>query len=180
MNRSASFTDGNDVSVAPDDEVQYRFGARHGILLEVLQDGDALVCFFDTAEVEPVKWTHLCKVPIGYKQGKPNMRTRKYMAGDVVRLKPVTIMEAGDFSGGLRVRAGAHVVGINEDHIESIEVRAFKRGDLVQVDGYGNQFEGGAAYGVWEWGDGIQALVRWDDHGNVQIVAAAQVRPREV
>lgn len=108
------------------------------------------------------------------------MRTNKYVAGDVVRLKPVTILEAGEFTGGLRVRAGAHVVGINEDHIESIVVRAFNRGDPVQVDGYGSQFEGGAALGVFEWGDGVQSLVRWDDQNNVQIVAAAQVRPRDV
>jgi hypothetical protein len=57
------FTDGNNRSVRPLDVVEYRFGARRGILLEALSDGDAFVIFRDTKKIENVKWHHLCKVP---------------------------------------------------------------------------------------------------------------------
>lgn len=108
------------------------------------------------------------------------MRTKKYMAGDVVRLKPVTIMEAGEFTGGMRVRCGSHVVGINDDQIEEVVVRAFKRGDAVEVDGYGIGSTTGLAPATWEWGDGTYALVRWDDDSLVQLVSADKVKPRDV
>lgn len=57
------FTDGNGRRVGALDVVQYRFGARRGILLDVMHDGDAVVLFRDTREHETVKWHHLCKVP---------------------------------------------------------------------------------------------------------------------
>lgn len=63
ITRDSSFTDGNDEKVKPLDVVSYKFGKRRGILLEVLQDGDAFVIFRDTKKVEIVKWCHLCKVP---------------------------------------------------------------------------------------------------------------------
>lgn len=58
----SGFTDGNDRHVESLDVVEYREGARRGILLEALQDGDAFVAFRDTKQVEIVKWHHLCKV----------------------------------------------------------------------------------------------------------------------
>lgn len=60
---SGGFTDANDRRVQSLDVVEYRFGARRGILMEALQDGDAFVMFRDTKIVEQVKWIHLCKVP---------------------------------------------------------------------------------------------------------------------
>lgn len=66
----SGFTDGNGVTVRPPDEVQYRFGARHGTLVDVFHDGDAYVRFFDNPEnTELVKFKHLCGVPEQYRQG---------------------------------------------------------------------------------------------------------------
>lgn len=59
----AGFTDANNRSVCSLNVVEYRFEKRRGILLEVLQDGDAFVLFRDNKKVETVKWKHLCKVP---------------------------------------------------------------------------------------------------------------------
>jgi hypothetical protein len=63
LNTQSGFTDGNDRHVTTLDVVEYRFGARRGILMEALQDGDAFVLFRDTRKVEQVKWINLCKVP---------------------------------------------------------------------------------------------------------------------
>lgn len=59
----SGFTDANGRQVRCLDVVEYQFGARRGILLEALQDGDAFVAFRDTRKVENVKWIRLCKVP---------------------------------------------------------------------------------------------------------------------
>lgn len=64
LKSNAKFTDANGRTVEALDTVEYRHGARRGILLEVLQDGDAYVLFKDTKEQEQVKWVHLCKVPL--------------------------------------------------------------------------------------------------------------------
>lgn len=64
------FKDGNGMTVRPPDEVQYRFGARHGTLISVFPNGDAYVRFFDNPQSdELVKWTHLCGVPQEHRQG---------------------------------------------------------------------------------------------------------------
>lgn len=65
---SASFTDANGQKVTPPDEVQYRYNARHGILIEVFSDGDAYVRFMDTGDIELVKWKNLAKVPPEFKK----------------------------------------------------------------------------------------------------------------
>lgn len=57
------FTDTNNRKVSVGDLVEYRFGARRGILQEALQDGDAGVVFLDINQAEVVKWIYLCKVP---------------------------------------------------------------------------------------------------------------------
>lgn len=67
----AAFVDGNGVTVRPSDEVQYRFGARHGQLVEVFSDGDAYVRFYDNdRHLELVKWKHLCGVPEQFRSGR--------------------------------------------------------------------------------------------------------------
>jgi hypothetical protein len=61
---AGAFTDGNGRRVKAGDRVEYRFGARRGMLVEALQDGDARV-IFDDADIEhpeTVKFCHLCKV----------------------------------------------------------------------------------------------------------------------
>lgn len=65
------FVDGNGITVRPPDEVQYRFGARHGTLVSVFPDGDAYVRFFDSPDGgdDLVKWCHLCGVPPEHRQG---------------------------------------------------------------------------------------------------------------
>jgi hypothetical protein len=60
--RKGGFTDALGQSVRAGDPVEYRFGARRGVLTEALQDGDAEVFFEDTGEHEIVKWKNLCKV----------------------------------------------------------------------------------------------------------------------
>jgi hypothetical protein len=62
---SSGFRDGNGVLVCAGDVVEYRFGARRGVLVIALQDGDADVRF-DDGQRETVKWCHLCKVPPQY------------------------------------------------------------------------------------------------------------------
>lgn len=59
----ARFTDGNGQSVGVLEVVEYQFGARRGILMDVYQDGEAHVLFRDNRKLEIVKWKHLCKVP---------------------------------------------------------------------------------------------------------------------
>jgi len=110
------------------------------------------------------------------------MRTKKYCAGDIVQLKPVTILETGEFTGGIRVRCGAHVVGINEDQIDRVLVRAFNRGDAVEVEGFCATSPNNSALSpaTFEWGDGVKVLVRWVDDATVQLVPADQVKPRDV
>lgn len=60
------FTDANNRKVNYSDIVEYKFGVRRGQLIDALQDGDAEVLFYDTNEIESVKWIHLCKVPEEY------------------------------------------------------------------------------------------------------------------
>jgi hypothetical protein len=59
---TGGFTDGNDKHVKAGDRVEYRFGARKGVLKDALQDGDAYVDFDDTKRTETVKWKNLCKI----------------------------------------------------------------------------------------------------------------------
>lgn len=60
---NGGFTDGNDQAVKAGDRVEYRFGARHGRLIDAMHDGDAWVEFDDNPNVaETVKWYHLCKL----------------------------------------------------------------------------------------------------------------------
>lgn len=68
------FTDGNNRHVEPLDVVEYRFGARRGILMEALHDGDAFVLFRDTRMVETVKWHHLARVPEALGPGSRDRR----------------------------------------------------------------------------------------------------------
>jgi hypothetical protein len=43
--------------------VMYRFGARHGTVNAIFQDGEAEVIFDDDAGLYLVKWDHFCKLP---------------------------------------------------------------------------------------------------------------------
>jgi hypothetical protein len=43
--------------------VMYRFGARHGTVNAIFQDGEAEVIFDDDAGLYLVKWDHICKLP---------------------------------------------------------------------------------------------------------------------
>jgi hypothetical protein len=58
---SGAFTDANGQHVTRGTRVEYRFGARRGMLLEATQDGDAYVMFDDTHLTECVKFINLCK-----------------------------------------------------------------------------------------------------------------------
>lgn len=64
----AGFMDANGRHVQEGDEVQYRLGARHGILEYCGHDGAAWVNFFDTGRSEDVNWIHLCGVPPEFSQ----------------------------------------------------------------------------------------------------------------
>lgn len=68
------FTDAAGLDVEPLDVVEYQFGARRGILLEAMHDGDAYVLFRDTREIEIVKWCHLYRVPEAAGPGSRNRR----------------------------------------------------------------------------------------------------------
>lgn len=63
------FTDGAGRSVSHGDEVQYRYGQRHGIVGECMPDGDADIEFFDGKGPNMVKWKDLAGVPEEFKQG---------------------------------------------------------------------------------------------------------------
>ena len=63
IERGGGFTDANMRSVQPLDVVEYEHGARRGIMLDALPDGEAYVAFRDTRKVELVKWRSLAKVP---------------------------------------------------------------------------------------------------------------------
>ena len=58
----SGFTDANRRHVQEGDEVEYRFGARRGVMVYCGHDGAALVRFFDSAREEDVNWVHLCGV----------------------------------------------------------------------------------------------------------------------
>ncbi len=57
------FRDGNGEDVSPPDRVEYRFGARRGVLVVVFHDGDAYVKFDGDEGDTLVKWRNLCRVP---------------------------------------------------------------------------------------------------------------------
>lgn len=63
LRSGACFTDANNRRCGSLDVVEYEFGSRRGILLDVTSDGDAYVLFRDIKAVEIVKWRSLCKVP---------------------------------------------------------------------------------------------------------------------
>lgn len=60
--RPGAFTDGNHRVCQPPELVEYKFGAREGVLADVFQDGDAVVFFRDTLRFEEVKLVYLCKL----------------------------------------------------------------------------------------------------------------------
>ena len=57
------FHDRNGEFVTADARVEYRFGARHGTVNAIFQDGEAEVMFDDNADLYLVKWDHICKLP---------------------------------------------------------------------------------------------------------------------
>ena len=63
MPTRSGFIDANGRSVKEGDEVEYRHGARRGILEFCGHDGAAWVFFFDVRRSEDVNWVHLCGVP---------------------------------------------------------------------------------------------------------------------
>lgn len=84
IGKKSSFIDGNGQTVTPPDEVQYKFGERHGKLIEVFSDGDAYVNFFDKGTVELVKWKHLCKVPEEHKKPALDLSAKPFSLDDFV------------------------------------------------------------------------------------------------
>lgn len=56
------FTDANGLHTQEGDEVEYRVGARHGIMTYCGHDGSAWVRFHDTGNEEDVNWRNLCAV----------------------------------------------------------------------------------------------------------------------
>jgi hypothetical protein len=57
------FHDSNGEFVTADARVEYRFGARHGTVNAIFQDGEAEVIFDDDAGLYLVKWDDICKLP---------------------------------------------------------------------------------------------------------------------
>ena len=57
------FHDSNGEFVTADGRVEYRFGARHGTVNAIFQDGEAEVIFDEDAGLCLVKWDHICKLP---------------------------------------------------------------------------------------------------------------------
>lgn len=102
----AGFTDANDRSVRPGDEVEYRFGARRGELLHVERDGDARVRFFDTKLIKDVKFKNLCGVP-------PEFATRTLpvvASPPLAPATPRTIIAFTGLAGSGKSTAAAHLV----------------------------------------------------------------------
>jgi len=56
------FHDSNGEFVTADARVEYRFGARHGTVNAIFQDGEAEVIFDDNGDLDLVKWKHICKL----------------------------------------------------------------------------------------------------------------------
>ena len=56
------FHDSNGEFVTADTRVKYGFGARHGTVNTVFQDGEAEVIFDDNGDLDLVKWKYLCKL----------------------------------------------------------------------------------------------------------------------
>lgn len=56
------FTDGNHRVCRPPELVEYQFGDREGVMVEVFPDGDVVVFFKDTLRFETVKQVHLNKL----------------------------------------------------------------------------------------------------------------------
>lgn len=56
-----AFTDANGKTVNIGDTVEYKVGARHGIVKDIFQDGDVTVEFLDNGERKCVKWIMVCR-----------------------------------------------------------------------------------------------------------------------
>ena len=59
------FHDGNGEFITADTRVEYRFGARHGTVNAIFQDGEAEVIFDDNGDIDLVKWKHIAKLTFG-------------------------------------------------------------------------------------------------------------------
>ena len=57
------FHGSNGEFVTADARVEYRFGARHGTVNAIFQDGEAEMIFDDNGDIDLVKWDHICKLP---------------------------------------------------------------------------------------------------------------------
>lgn len=78
MTKVSGFKDANGREVFEGDEVEYRIGARRGIMYFCGRDGVALVQFFDTNKTEDVNWIHLCGVPDEYKTSRRDRRKARF------------------------------------------------------------------------------------------------------
>jgi len=58
------FHDSNGEFVTADARVEYRFGARHGTVNAIFQDGEVEVTFDDNGDIDLVKWKHICKIGV--------------------------------------------------------------------------------------------------------------------
>ena len=64
MTTVKGFHDGNGEFITADTRVEYRFGARHGTVNAIFQDGEAEVIFDDNGDIDLVKWSHICKIDL--------------------------------------------------------------------------------------------------------------------
>jgi hypothetical protein len=70
------FHHSNGEFVTSDSRVEYRFGARHGTVNAIFQDGEAEVIFDDNADLYLVKWSHLQITVLGRKNMKTSASNR--------------------------------------------------------------------------------------------------------
>jgi len=68
------FTDANGHTCLHGARLEYRFGRRHGTMVEAFHDGDLWVEFDDRepGTVEAVKWIHCCWLPPQYEREHSN------------------------------------------------------------------------------------------------------------
>ena len=59
------FHDSNGEFVTADTRVEYRFGARHGTVNAIFQDGEAEVIFDDNGDLDLVKCKYIRKLTLG-------------------------------------------------------------------------------------------------------------------